>query len=159
MSRVSRRKLSKAQMVELEGIRKSNKGLLKGEDVLEFAKDPSTALHKRFEWDDTEAAYRYRLMQAQEIIRVAVTVLPNTNKPVRAYVSLQRDRNSGRGYRATANVLSSENLRQELVDEALDDMEVFKARYRILRELSKVFAEMDRAKKTLAPAKKKRKAG
>ena len=159
MSGASRRKISKAQFAELEQIRKANNGLLLPEQVVEFAKDPSTALHNRFEWDDDEAAHRYRLIQAQEIIRVAVIVLPNTNKPVRAYVSLQRDRTSGRGYRATANVLSSKAMRAEMVQEALEDMVAFQSKYRMLKELSKVFEAMDKAKKALAPKKKRRKAG
>jgi hypothetical protein len=31
--------------------------------VLEYARDPNTALHKWFEWDDALAAQRYRLHQ------------------------------------------------------------------------------------------------
>jgi hypothetical protein len=159
MTIINRTKLSKAQCAELELVRKKHRGRLKPEDVVDFARNPKTQLHKCFEWDDTEAAQRFRLMQAREVIRVAVVVLPNTNAPVRAYVSLQRDRKTGRGYRATAQVLSDGQLREELVAEALADMEMFKLRYHVLKELARVFDAMDKAVKTLAPVKRKRKTG
>jgi len=154
MSTIPGSKLTKAQLAELEVIRKTHKGLLKPKDVVAFAKNPKTALHRMFEWDKDEAARKYRLVQAQEVIRVAVVVLPNTNKSVRAYVSLQRDRNSGRGYRATKNVLSSAQMRQELINEALEDMHIFKMRYSTLKQLAGVLAAMNSASKTLAAAKK-----
>ena len=42
--------------------------------VVEFAKDETTELHKRFEWDDTAAAEQYRLNQARRVIRVTKIV-------------------------------------------------------------------------------------
>lgn len=157
MSAIPGNKLTKAQLAELETIRKNNGGMLKPADIVAFAQNPATALHRMFEWNGNEAARKYRLLQAQEIIRVAVVVLPNTNTPIRAYVSLHRDRKSGRGYRATSNVLSSTQMRQELLDEALEDMRIFRARYSTFKQLAGVFAAMASASKALAAAKKKTK--
>ena len=43
--------------------------------VVDTAKDPEHPLHTRFDWDDTTAAEKYRLVQAAYIIRsVRVTV-------------------------------------------------------------------------------------
>jgi hypothetical protein len=60
--------------------------------VVEDAKDPSSPLHRYFEWDDTAAAQAYRIEQAEALIRrVRVWVLPSEpdSKPiaVRAYVA------------------------------------------------------------------------
>lgn len=41
--------------------------------VVEVAADPEHELHARFVWDDTEAARRYRLVQASGLIR-SVTI-------------------------------------------------------------------------------------
>ena len=61
-----------------------------------------------FYFDDDEAAERYRLMQAQNLIRVCVNVIPQSNgKPVRVFVSMREDRHKGGGYRVMADVLSS----------------------------------------------------
>jgi hypothetical protein len=39
------------------------------EQVVEFAKDKNTELHKCFEWDNRKAAHKYRIAQAQSIFR------------------------------------------------------------------------------------------
>ena len=41
---------------ELEYIRQSNGGFLRPQDVVEYARNQETELHKRFTWDDGEAA-------------------------------------------------------------------------------------------------------
>jgi len=123
---------------ELELIRKSNGGLLDPEKVVEFAKDETTSLHSRFEWDDTEAARQYRVWQARQIIRVHVTVVGTADsEPVRAYVSLEPDRGKG-GYRAIDDVLSDEDMRSQLLSQARRDMNVFAAKYRALKEIRPV---------------------
>ena len=71
---------------ELEQIRKANDGELRPADVVEFARNPDTALHSRFTWDDDKAAAEYRLWQARELIRVVVQLHPKTNKKMRVYV-------------------------------------------------------------------------
>lgn len=130
---------------ELELIRRRNGGILRAEQVVEFARNPKTALHSQFEWDDTKAGYQYRLWQAREIIRVRVTMEPRINAETRAYVSLYSDRKQpGGGYRAIADVLSDEERREELLQQALRDMEAFKHKYIQLKRLAPVFAAMDR---------------
>ncbi|MGE5562892.1 MAG: hypothetical protein ACM3ZV_06220, partial [Bacillota bacterium] len=89
--------------------------------------------------------YQYRLWQAREIIRVRVTMEPRINAETRAYVSLYSDRKQpGGGYRAIADVLSDEERREELLQQALRDMEAFKHKYIQLKRLAPVFAAMDR---------------
>lgn len=133
---------------ELNSIARQNSGLLRAEDVVAFASDPETALHSRFEWDDTEAAAKYRLFQARNIIRVTVTMLPRASKEFRAFVSLKADRyQAGGGYRATAKVLSDPEKRAALLDEALQDLEVWRERYRELKALTPIFEAIDKVKK------------
>jgi hypothetical protein len=59
--------------------------------VLGEATDPSHPLHHRFTWDDSEAGHRWRLHQAQSLIRsVNVVIERGENSPpiaVRAFVS------------------------------------------------------------------------
>jgi hypothetical protein len=45
------------------------KGKLSPLDVIDAAKNPKSPLHQYFEWDDTEAARKYRIEQARELIR------------------------------------------------------------------------------------------
>lgn len=46
-----------------------SKGNVRPVDVIEAARDPKSALHKDFEWDDTKAAHKHRLETARKLIR------------------------------------------------------------------------------------------
>ena len=133
---------------ELEQIRQSHGGLLRPEDVVKFAKNRRTALHLEFEWDDAKASAEYRLWQARNVIRVAVTVLPSPHadqEPVRAYVSVVSDRvQPGGGYRAIADVMSNDEMRTELVNEALGEVKRWRRKYERLRELVPIFLAIDK---------------
>lgn len=138
--------MSKSDLIkqELEALAEANNGLLKPEAVVEFAKDPNTALHSRFEWDDTEAAKAYRLYQARQIIRVSVSVLPNENETeYRVFVSLKNDRSNGGGYRPMVEVMTNDEMRRQLLSQAHNDFKMWQKKYNQLKELAPVFAQMD----------------
>lgn len=156
------RGINKDARAELELIREEAGGMLKAEDVLDFARSSNTALHKYFEWDDGEAAYKYRLAQAKEIISVAVIMIPGTDKKVRAYVNLSEDRKERLGYRSIVDVYSDEQLLEMLLQDALEELQAFKAKYEKLKSLAKMadlFQEIDevlpKAKKPTKKSSKK----
>lgn len=133
---------------ELEQIRIAAGGVLRCEDVIEYARDENTALHSRFTWDDTEAARQHRLWQARQVIKVAVVVLPQDNKSVMAYVSLVADRRlDGGGYRPITSVMESPVLREALLEQALADLRRYRQKYNHLRELAPLFVVMDEIEK------------
>ena len=135
------KKLVRAWRDELDLIAKRHGGKLRPEDVVEFARDPSTALHVKFTWDDTEAARQHRLWQARSLISIVVTTLPGQTKEFRAFVSMQDDRKErGGGYRFTIAVLSDKEKRAKLLAEALADFDRWKEKYETLEELGEVFA-------------------
>ncbi|MBE3134791.1 MAG: hypothetical protein IMZ55_15080 [Acidobacteria bacterium] len=126
---------------ELEVVRgKNTDGMLVAEEVVEFATDPKTALHDRFLWDDSIAAHQYRIWQAREIIRVAVTIVPKADQQTRAYVSLMADRErEGGGYRTMIDVLTDSDHRDALLQEALAELNRLREKYKVLKELAPVF--------------------
>jgi hypothetical protein len=130
---------------ELERIRNLNrkKVLIPGE-IVKFAKDERSPLHKYFTWDDGKAAFLYRKQQARGLIR-RVVVIPNeiNQKQYKVYYSLQSDRSQGLGYRPLETVFKNENFKKELLEQAKKDMLMFKAKYSALTELSDVFESMD----------------
>ena len=127
---------------ELEQLKSG--GLIKPVDVVEFASDPDTALHECFTWDDSEAASKYRLWQAQTIIRVYVNVEEGIAEPVRAFVSLTSDRTQvGGGYRTIVDVMSDEVLRQQMLADALSQFRSMQMKYKSLQQLAKVWAAVD----------------
>ena len=132
---------------ELDTIANDHGGVVKPIDVLEYAKDPDTALHKRFTWDDGDAAERYRLWQAREILHIYVreerSGKPNQN--VRVFVSLPSDRKDG-GYRQLVRVMSNKKHRKELYEMAIRDLLIFRnnRRYKDLAELQPIWEAIDR---------------
>lgn len=132
---------------ELNRIATENQGLLRPVDVVNAAREPGSVLHDRFEWDDRKAGEEYRLWQARTLIRVEVAYTgPADNQMLsRVYVSLRDDRNQeGGGYRSVEVVMSSPKLRSRLMREAISELETLRAKYEELRELSEIFAALDR---------------
>lgn len=141
---------------ELESLRKKNRGVLLPLKVVEFARNPDTALHSRFDWSDRKAAQKYRLWQAREVIRVYVTVLEADTEPVKVYVSLYNDRKrDGGGYRSLRDVMKNPKYRQQLLEQAEFEMQIFKQKYKRLMQLKPIFEAADR----VFAKKKKRKTG
>lgn len=140
-----RRELIRA---ELEQICQSHGGVLRPEDVVAFARNERTALHSEFEWDDVKASAEHRLWQARTVIRVTVAVLPSPHadqEPVRAYVSVVSDRvRPGGGYRPLADVMTNDEMRAELVTEALGEVKRWRRKYERIRELVPIFRAIDK---------------
>ena len=129
---------------ELQSIADDNGGLLRPQMVVEYASNPKTALHSHFEWDDTEAATRYRIHQARQLIRVVVAyTTKEQTAPTRAWVSVSTDRHEDGGYRRVAEVVKNVDLRLQLLEDAKKEMIGFKVKYKQLNELASVFAAID----------------
>jgi hypothetical protein len=124
---------------------KSN-GVIRPADVVEHARNPESAMHGWFEWDDTEAAAQYRLEQARRLLRVYVTVKAADTTPLRTFVSLSTDREQkGGGYREMQDVMSDEQLRAQLLADAFKELRAAQTKYRGLQQLSGVWEALDEA--------------
>ncbi len=136
---------------ELDLVRETHGGLLRAQDVVEFASDPETALHEHFEWDDTEAGRLYREQQARQLIAVYVKSIPAHNEPIRAYVSLYVDRKRpGGGYRTIEDVMSNEELQAQLLAQAIGEYKHLEQKYRSLKALAPVFKAVNSLEKKQA---------
>lgn len=138
----------KAQVAgeELERIRTHNNGRLESADVVEAARPEDAPLHPAFEWDDFKAAEAYRVEQAKYIIRHVDVVMEKKvgeAKPIRAFVSVQRD--DDRSYTSTAHALADPELRKQIVAAAWRELESWRARHAELVEFAKVFAVIEKA--------------
>lgn len=109
---------------ELELIRKQSPDkLLHPEQVVEFARSPSTALHAKFDWDNAHCANLYRLWQARQLIRVNVKLLDRGDGhkvPIRAYVSMASEAGGGDGYIQTKIILADPTKRLAFVGAILN---------------------------------------
>jgi len=131
---------------ELERLRTIHNGRLESEMVVAAASDEGSPLHAAFEWDDRIAAGAYRIEQAKYLIRSIEVVMetPGDAKPVRAFVSVVRDED--RSYTSVSHALADPDLRQQVLLNALRELEAWRHRYAELVELANVFAIIDEAR-------------
>jgi len=140
---------TREQLKELETIRRANDWILRPVDVVERAADPDSPLHGCFEWDDTKAGQEYRLQQARHLIRVTVCLLPyHKGRTIKAYVSMQADRHiPGGGYRSLVDVMTNEESRAALLEQALAELGTWKRKYHDIKELEPVFEAMGKVRR------------
>ena len=142
---------SKTRIEELKAIAMKHGGVLKPDDVVSFAKDPETSLHAAFDWNDTDAAQKWRIEQARGIIQVAVEIIMVKNKEisVRVFISpiAARKENGDGGYKLVESLLHNRKGRREILETALSELDVFQKKYNWLSELVKVFEAIETTKK------------
>ena len=131
--------LYERQAQELMDIANRNNGSLSAHDVVEYARDPDSALHSSFTWDDSEAAEQYRLEQARRVIRtVKITVPEKKDVQIRAFVSVPSNRYSDNPV-YTVVTRTSEEERAEVVAEVWRELRRLKAKHRDFAEFAKVW--------------------
>lgn len=123
---------------ELKKIAAKHNGRLFPRDVVDAARSETSPLHNSFEWDDNAAAEQWRIEQARRLIRVSVTILDGKNEPVRAFVSLSTDREDRGGYLPVDVVISSKNLREQMLKDAAMELQLFTAKFKAIQELTEV---------------------
>ena len=110
------------------------------EEVLEKAKDPDSELHKCFEWDDTVAAEKYRLQQARTIMCNLVWVTEDKKDEVRVFYNLTFEKSE---YHPTKLIMQKPDEYQALLNKAKSELSAFKKKYSMLKELKKVFEDIE----------------
>jgi len=136
---------------ELERLKSG--GVIRPVDVVEAARDEESPLHSCFTWDDGEAAHQFRLLEARNMLRVYVVTEASAPANVRAFVSLTTDRaKEGGGYRAIADVMSDDAMRDQLLRDAFVQFRNMQKRYQHLKQLSKVWDAIDEAEAEISNA-------
>lgn len=121
----------------------SPNGLLMPGDVVESAKDTDSPLHNYFTWDDSEAAKKWRIEEAKTLIRSYSVYNEELNINIRALTSLDIDRSDTGGYRWTMEIVERPDLRQQLIDTALKELNAVRDKYSHIQELASVWEVID----------------
>lgn len=110
------------------------------QELLEKARNENSELHKCFEWDDSVAAEKYRLIQARQIIvNLVYKKVAKEEQPVRCFqISSEIT-----VYQPTTQFLVQEDEYQALLKRAKSELESFKRRYSTLTELESVFEAIE----------------
>jgi hypothetical protein len=108
-------------------------GEITPELVLEDAKDSASPLHDYFEWDDSTAAFEWRLQQARVLIRSIDLVREDRpQETTNAYHFVKTT------YVASAKVFSDEEKSRHVIDNALSELKGWQIRYKQYKELAKL---------------------
>lgn len=120
---------------------------VKPEQVVERARDTSSELHKCFEWNDTAAAERYRIIQARSVINHLIVVKKDSEasdvNPIQFRVMMKNDRSESSGYKQTIVMVKDEDEYRKLLQQAYAELHAFKQKYACLAELSNILALID----------------
>lgn len=114
---------------EINGLVAKHGDQLTPAQVLAYARDPSTALHEQFEWNNETAGERYRLVHARDLIRRVVVHIDQGvgHKPLKVRALVNVDRGS-RAYVPIAVVRQSDESTQKVIHQLLLDLESAKRR-------------------------------
>lgn len=147
-----------ARKREMERLIKRNPDGVTPSILLKAAANPSSPFHGDFQWNQTEAAESYRLLQAASLIRryqvyvtrrsaevrdVSVSVLkpigavPETTRSTRGLISIKGK------YRDLETVLNTPELAEEYEAIARRDAIAFRNRWRFAKTLAHVMAAID----------------
>lgn len=112
--------------------------------LVEASRARTAPLHNEFEWNDDIAAEKYREEQAASIIRHLIIVRVDQEEPKhykdRSFVFTGSQKT---GYVPLNKALTNEVWRSKLLEAAKRDMQIFIAKYRRLKELSKIIDDMN----------------
>ena len=131
-------------------------GKLAPETLVTAARPVGSALHDAFTWEDSLAAERWRLQEASYLLRVVVIEPEGGFTATRAVVHIEETPEGGvvpaasigaatgaGGYRSLEVVMSSPEMRDQMLHRALIDFRVWRGKYAALKELAPIFDAAD----------------
>jgi hypothetical protein len=135
---------------ELEALQLVHGHRVPPEAIVEAASDPATALHHAFPWDDKQAAVDRRLDIARHLSRSVTVVIITPEKKEVTMRAFQSIRTKGKSpakhtYTSTEYAMNDEELRGEVLRQALRELAAVRRKYSELNELAVVFAAIDKA--------------
>lgn len=107
--------------------------------ILDYARNPETELHKCFEWDDSIAAEKYRLQQARMVVCHLVVVNDKEPEPQKIRV-MQR---TAEAYKPVQLIVRNKTEYESLLERARAELRAFKNRYHTLVELEEILSLID----------------
>ena len=115
------------------------------QEIVEKARSTDSELHKCFEWNDSIAAEKYRLTQAQNILRLLVVTKNEVDREpqktnLRVFHSDGMRKNS---YSPIQIIVKKNDEYEVLLNNALAELKSFKKKYHMLSELEEILALID----------------
>ena len=134
----------------IETIIEDRDGNVTPESILEDAGNEVSPLHDFFEWDNAEAAQMYRLDQARYLLRSIHIVVKREDDGqkeinLRAFHNVNDD--DTRVYVSVQRVFSEEELRQQVLEQALKALISWQSKYSQYKEFAPVVSAIEEVRK------------
>lgn len=107
------------------------------EQIVEFARNKRSELHKCFEWNDSIAAEKYRLQQARVIM---CNIVYADHEDASESIKIRVYQSVGNTYRPSVKIIQNEDEYKLLLERAYAELRSFKQRYKTLSELEPLLA-------------------
>lgn len=109
-------------------------GGLTAKRLLDASRPVDAPLHDEFEWNDSEAAEKYREQQARHIIN-SLTIVVEEQPVTRAFVNI---RAAGPAYESINVIVKQEDKYAALLAQCKKDLQAFLQKYNQIRELAPI---------------------
>lgn len=126
--------------------------------IVEAARSRKSPLHPLFDWNQSSAAERFRLVQAQMLLgalQVDVVVYRRKEQETLRVRAVVRTSRAG-SYDSIEDAMATPASRDFVLAQAIAQLKALKRRYATLSELAVVFAAVDEVAAASAPRKKRR---
>lgn len=140
----------------LEEIERKN-GCISPRAVVNRAREKSSPLHSYFDWNDTRAAEKYRLVQARGLINhLTVVINYDTGAVQKAFfnVSSGFKENKSFAYVNIERALTNKEYRRQVLQNAMAEILYWKTKYQEYSEFKGIVGAINKAEKRFGRKKK-----
>ena len=110
------------------------------QQILDYARNPETELHKCFEWNDSIAAEKFRLQQARTVV-CNLVIVEDKSKPEPQKIRVMQF--TEESYKPVQLIVRNKTEYESLLERARAELRAFKKRYHTLVELEEILALID----------------
>lgn len=113
------------------------------QQIVDYAKDENTELHKCFTWDNNEAADKWRLHEARQIV-CCLRIVKEENEtetptPIRVFYKTDDDS----GYKPTQIIIKNTDEYEKLLNRVTNELKAVRNKHKNLIEFEEVWSAID----------------
>lgn len=113
------------------------------QQIVDYAKDENTELHKCFTWDNDEAADKWRLQEARTVVCCCRIVEERngveTPTPIRVFYKTDNDS----GYKPTQLIIKNADEYGKLLNRIENELKAIRNKYKNITEFEEVWNSID----------------
>ena len=112
---------------------------VKPKQIVDYARNPETELHKCFTWNDDLAAEKWRLYEARQVVCSLVIVEGDVNDENDTHIRVFHKVNNDEGYKPLQIILEDKDEYKKLLENCLNDLRALKKKYQSLNEYQEIW--------------------